>query len=92
MMHLPWPPRSPGCSSTVPTILRPRCRSKRRAHGSGQASVQLSVPPATALLHLRVTAFSHNESLTEPARAVVSRRLRFDDPSDRTTAPDESKD
>ncbi|MGW1195073.1 hypothetical protein ACWD4B_04305 [Streptomyces sp. NPDC002536] len=50
------------------------------------------MPPATALLHLRVTAFSHNESLTEPARAVVSRRLRFDDPSDRTTAPDESKD
>ncbi|MFF4410516.1 hypothetical protein ACFY2W_36365 [Streptomyces sp. NPDC001262] len=59
---------------------------------AGRPAFSSSVPLTTALLRLRVAAFGHNESLTEPARAAVSRRLRFGDPSDGATTPDESKE
>ena len=46
---------------------------------SGMVSVQLGVPVTEALVRLRAHAFAHDQSLTELARAVVDRQVRFDD-------------
>ena len=45
---------------------------------SGMVAVQLDVPLSQALIRLRAHAFGNNRSLTDVARDVVDRRLRFD--------------
>jgi hypothetical protein len=40
-------------------------------------SVQLGVSPLNALVRLRAYAYGHNQGLTDVARSVVERRLRF---------------
>ncbi len=44
---------------------------------AGMISVQLGVPVLDALVRLRAYAYGHNKGLTDVARAVVERRLRF---------------
>lgn len=46
---------------------------------AGMVAVQLGVPVADALLHLRAHAFSTEHLAADVARDVVERRLRFDD-------------
>lgn len=45
---------------------------------SGMISAQLGVTVGEALIRLRAHAFGHDMALTDVARAVVDRRLRFD--------------
>jgi len=45
---------------------------------SGMVAAQLGVTMAEALVRLRSYAFAHDQTLTEVAHEVVSRRLRFD--------------
>jgi hypothetical protein len=45
---------------------------------SGMVAAQLEVPVGQAVVRLRAHAFGNNRSLTEVARDVVQRRLRFD--------------
>lgn len=45
---------------------------------TGMVAVQLDVPVSNALISLRAYAFGNDRSLTEVARDVVDRRLRFD--------------
>jgi hypothetical protein len=49
---------------------------------TGMVVAQLSVPPRVAYLRLRAHAFSHDIPLTEVAREVIERRLRFDPDED----------
>ena len=49
---------------------------------SGMVAAQLDVSVGQALLRLRAYAFGNERSLTEVAREVVARRLRFDAQSD----------
>ena len=44
---------------------------------AGMISVQLGVPVLNALVRLRAYAYGHSMPLTDVARAVVERRLRF---------------
>ena len=44
---------------------------------TGMVTVQLGVSPAVALVRLRAYAFSHERRLSDVAKDVVSRRLRF---------------
>jgi len=48
---------------------------------SGMVSAQLEVSVAKALIRLRAYAFGNDRPLTDVARDVVARRLRFDDRS-----------
>jgi hypothetical protein len=43
-------------------------------------AAQLEITVAQALLRLRAHAFGHDRTLTDVARAVVDRRLRFGGP------------
>lgn len=45
---------------------------------TGMVVAQLAVPPRIAYLRLRAHAFAHDSPLTEVARDVIERRLRFD--------------
>ncbi len=45
---------------------------------SGMVAAQLEVPVSRALIRLRAYAFGNDRSLTDVARDVVDRRLRFD--------------
>ncbi|WP_084388532.1 GAF and ANTAR domain-containing protein [Mycolicibacterium brisbanense] len=54
---------------------------------AGMVSVQLGIAVLDALVRMRAYAFSHDQALTEVARAVVERRLRFH-PDDATPTPD----
>lgn len=45
---------------------------------AGMVAAQLDVTVGTALLRLRAHAFTHGDRLTELARAVVDREMRFD--------------
>jgi hypothetical protein len=47
---------------------------------SGMVAAQLGVTVGEALVRLRAFAFAHESPLTEVARDVVGRRLRFDSP------------
>ena len=47
---------------------------------SGMVAAQLDVTVGEALVRLRAFAFAHDRPLTEVARDVVGRRLRFDAP------------
>lgn len=47
-------------------------------HATGMITVQLGVTAAVALVRLRAYAFSQDRRLSEVARDVVARRLRFD--------------
>jgi hypothetical protein len=49
---------------------------------TGMPATELRVSPEDALLRLRAHAFSHRQSLTEVARAVVLRRIELDSPSE----------
>lgn len=44
---------------------------------AGMISVQLGVSPLEALVRLRAYSYAHRQRLTDVARAVVERRLRF---------------
>lgn len=51
----------------------------REVHqATGMVVAQLSVAPADAYLRLRAYAFTHERPLTDVARDVIERRLRFD--------------
>ncbi len=55
------------------------CITERHtASGHGMVSVQLSVSMGHALVRLRAYAFGHDSPLTEVAKDVVARKLRFD--------------
>jgi hypothetical protein len=45
---------------------------------SGMVAAQLDVTVGKALIRMRAYAFGNDRPLTEVARAVVDRRLRFD--------------
>jgi len=45
--------------------------------------VQLGTAADTAFVRLRAYAFAHNRQLSDVARDVVERRLRFDPDADR---------
>jgi hypothetical protein len=49
--------------------------------------VQLGVTVGQSLIRLRAYAFGNGRSLTEVARAVVSRTLRFDEASGEKDPP-----
>jgi hypothetical protein len=51
---------------------------------SGMVAVQMGVTVGQALIRLRAYAFGNGHQLTEVARAVVEKRLRFDAPSGET--------
>ena len=57
---------------------------------SGMVAVQLDVSVAEALMRLRAYAFGNGRPLTEVARDVVARTLRFDAEAARRTAGRES--
>ena len=48
---------------------------------SGMVAAQLEVSVREALVRLRAYAFGNDRSLTDVAKAVVDRTLRFDDPT-----------
>jgi hypothetical protein len=50
---------------------------------TGMLIAQLSVTPRIAYLRLRAYAFAHDRPLTEVARDVIERRLRFDPDDER---------
>jgi hypothetical protein len=50
---------------------------------TGMVVAQLSVPPRVAYLRLRAHAFAQDRPLTEVAREVIERRLRFDSDDER---------
>ncbi|HEV7423521.1 MAG TPA: GAF and ANTAR domain-containing protein [Mycobacterium sp.] len=50
---------------------------------TGMVVAQLSVPPRVAYLRLRAHAFAQDRPLTEVAREVIERRLRFDPDEER---------
>ena len=53
--------------------------TSREVHqATGMVVAQLSVPPAVAYLRLRAYAFTNDRRLTDVAREVIERRLRFD--------------
>jgi len=53
--------------------------TSREVHqATGMVVAQLSVPPAVAYLRLRAYAFTNDRRLTDIAREVIERRLRFD--------------
>ena len=54
---------------------------------SGMVSAQLDVSVGQALIRLRAHAFGNERPLTEVAEAVVGRRLRFDDRSEKDPVP-----
>ncbi len=57
---------------------------------AGMMSVQLGVSPLEALVRLRGYAYGRNKRLTDVARSVVERRLRFH-PDDATAATDHDR-
>ena len=54
---------------------------------AGMVSVQLGIAVLEALVRLRAHAFSQDQTLTEVARAVVQRRLRFHPDDDAAPTP-----
>ncbi|MGW1075725.1 ANTAR domain-containing protein [Streptomyces sp. NPDC002537] len=58
---------------------------------TGMVSVQLSISLAAALLRLRATAYSRDQSIVELSQEVVSRRLRFNDSTSGLSRPGESR-
>lgn len=57
---------------------------------AGMISVQLGVSALEALVRLRAYAYSHDKRLTDVARSVVERRLRFR-PDDANPATDHER-
>lgn len=51
---------------------------------AGMLAAQMEVTVGAALIHLRAYAFGHDRPLTEVARDVVDRKLRFDASGDET--------
>ena len=67
---------------TVGTELEANANFQYVVHqASGMVAAQLDVPVGQALLRLRAHAFGNDRALTDVARDVVERRLRFDAPS-----------
>jgi hypothetical protein len=67
---------SPG---TVATELEANADFQYLIHqASGMVAAQLDIPVGRALIRLRAHAFGNDRSLTDVARDVVERRLRFD--------------
>jgi hypothetical protein len=57
---------------------------------AGMISVQLGISALDALVRLRAYAYSHNKRITDVARSVVERRLRFQ-PDDAQPATDHGR-
>jgi hypothetical protein len=57
---------------------------------AGMISVQLGVSPLEAVVRLRAYAYGHDKRLTDVARSVVERRLRFH-PDDAKPATDHDR-
>jgi hypothetical protein len=66
-------------AGTVATELDANADFKYVVHqASGMAAAQLEITVGQALIRLRAHAFGNDRSLTDVARDVVERRLRFD--------------
>ncbi len=61
----------------------PSPASREIHQATGMVVAQLSVPPHVAYLRLRAYAFSRERPLTDVAREVIERRLRFDPDDER---------
>ncbi|WP_143021402.1 ANTAR domain-containing protein [Prauserella marina] len=59
---------------------------------AGMVSVQLGIPVVEALLRLRAHAFADNVRLTDLARAVVQRKLRFASNDEHISEPEPESD
>lgn len=72
--------RSPpinGVASAADVWWTPSPSSREVHQATGMVVAQLAVPPNVAYLRLRAYAFTHDRALTEVARDVIERRLRF---------------
>lgn len=83
MVLMSRPP--PGDVNTTPTDAwwTPSPSSSEIHQATGMVIAQLSVTPRIAYLRLRAYAFAHDRPLTEVARDVIERRLRFDPDDER---------
>jgi hypothetical protein len=83
-----WPRFAPACQQVgfaAVHALRMRCREQwlggcqdQVLQASGMISIQLGVGVDEALVRLRAHAYAHDRRITDVARDVIARRLRFD--------------
>jgi hypothetical protein len=78
MVLLSRSPPMDGAASTSDVWWTPSPSSREVHQATGMVVAQLAVPPSVAYLRLRAYAFTHDRRLTEVARDVINRRLRFD--------------
>ena len=83
MVLLSRPPPADIDTNTTDAWWTPSPASSEVHQATGMVIAQLSVAPRIAYLRLRAYAFAHDKPLTEVAREVIERRLRFDPDDER---------
>jgi hypothetical protein len=83
MVLLSRPPPADIDTNTTDAWWTPSPASSEVHQATGMVIAQLSVAARIAYLRLRAYAFAHDKPLTEVAREVIERRLRFDPDDER---------
>jgi hypothetical protein len=83
MVLLSRSPPIDGVASASDVWWTPTPASREVHQATGMVVAQLAVPPSVAYLRLRAYAFTHDRPLTDVARDVIDRRLRFDPDDER---------
>jgi hypothetical protein len=83
MVLLSRPAPADIAADTTDAWWTPSPASSEVHQATGMVIAQLSVAPRIAYLRLRAYAFAHDKPLTEVAREVIERRLRFDPDDER---------
>jgi hypothetical protein len=83
MVLLSRPAPADVAADTTDAWWTPSPASSEVHQATGMVIAQLSVAPRIAYLRLRAYAFAHDKPLTEVAREVIERRLRFDPDDER---------
>jgi hypothetical protein len=83
MVLMSRPPPTDIATHATDAWWTPSPSSSKIHQATGMVVAQLSVPPRIAYLRLRAYAFANDVPLTEVARDVIDRRLRFDPDDER---------
>jgi len=83
MVLLSRTPPIEGVSSASDVWWTPSPTSREVHQATGMVVAQLAIPPNVAYLRLRAYAFTHDQPLTEVAREVIERKLRFESDDER---------
>ncbi|MDT4999598.1 MAG: hypothetical protein QOK12_1703 [Mycobacterium sp.] len=82
MVLMSRPPLADVDANAADSWWTPSPSSSEIHQATGMVVAQLSAPPRVAYLRLRAHAFAQDRPLTEVAREVIERRLRFDPDDD----------